>query len=255
MPSGPRSILITGASSGLGAALAVEYADAGVTLHLCGRDQGRLDAVSERCRAAGAEVRGAALDVTDAEAMRDWVTARDAETPIDLVVANAGISGGTSGLAGAESEDQVRALFAVNLDGVLNTVLPLVPLMSKRGGGQIGLVSSLAGFRGLPSAPAYCGSKAAVKAFGEGLVGTLHPLGVGVSVICPGYVRTPLTDANDFPMPFLMEADRAARIIRRGLERRRPRIAFPWPMVAAVTLLQALPPAWIDPLLRRLPKK
>lgn len=255
MPSGPRSILITGASSGLGAALAVEYADMGVTLHLCGRDRERLDAVSERCRAAGAEVHDAVLDVTDAEAMRDWVLTRDAEAPIDLVVANAGISGGTSGLAGAESEEQVRALFAVNLDGVLNTVLPLVPLMSERKAGQIGLVSSLAGFRGLPSAPAYCGSKAAVKVFGEGLAGTLHPVGVGVSVICPGYVRTPLTDANDFPMPFLMEADRAARIIRRGLERRRPRIAFPWPMVAAVTLLQLLPPAWIDPLLRRLPKK
>lgn len=255
MPSGPRSILITGASSGLGAALAVEYADIGVTLHLCGRDRGRLDAVSELCRAAGAEVHGTVLDVTDTEAMRDWVLASDAAAPIELALANAGISGGTSGLAGAESEEQVRALFAVNLGGVLNTVLPLIPLMSERRTGQIGLVSSLAGFRGLPSAPAYCGSKAAVKVFGEGLAGTLHPFGVGVSVICPGYVRTPLTDANTFPMPFLMEADQAARIIRRGLERHRPRIAFPWPMVAAVTVLQALPAAWIDPLLRRLPKK
>ena len=94
-----------------------------------------------------------------------------------------------------------------------------------------------------------------MKVFGEALRGTLYDSGVRVSVVCPGYVRTPMTAVNAFPMPLLMDLDEAARLIRRGLERDRPRIAFPWPMALAVTLLQAIPPAWIDPLLRRLPGK
>lgn len=251
----PRSVLITGASSGLGAALAREYAQSGTTLFLSGRDPERLKTVAGHCAAAGAEVETRIVDVTDADAVRDWVLGCNRTRPLDLVIANAGVSGGTSGLRGAEPAAQVRRLFAVNLDGTLNTVLPILPAMSERGGGRIALVSSLAGYRGIPGAPAYCASKAAVKVFGEGLAGSLHPLGIGVSVICPGYVRTPMTDANDFPMPLLMDAERAARIIRRGLDRGRARIAFPWSMAVAVWLLQALPPSWIEPLLRRLPKK
>ncbi|GHD49647.1 short-chain dehydrogenase [Thalassobaculum fulvum] len=251
----PKSILITGASSGIGAALALEYAAAGTVLHLGGRRADRLEAVAAQARAAGADVRVRTIDVTDAAAVRAWVLEADDADPLDLVVANAGISAGTSGKAGGEPEDQVRAVFAANVDGVMNTVLPVLPRLQRRGRGQVALMASLAGYRGFPGAPAYCASKAAVKVFGEGLRGTLHASGVRVSVICPGYVRTPMTDANDFPMPFLMDVDRAARIIRRGLERNRPRIAFPWPMALAVTLLQAIPPAWIDPIMRRLPGK
>lgn len=251
----PKSILITGASSGLGAGLALEYAGPGIVLHLGGRVADRLETVAAQCRARGAEVALRAVDVTDAGAMRDWVLAADDAVPLDLVVANAGISAGTSGRSGGEPEAQVRAVFATNVDGMLNTVLPVLPRLQARGRGQIALVASLAGYRGIPGAPAYCASKAAVKVFGEGLRGSLHATGVRVSVVCPGYVRTPMTAVNDFPMPFLMGPDRAARIIRRGLQRDRPRIAFPWPMVAAVTLLQMIPPAWIDPILRRLPGK
>lgn len=251
----PKSILITGASSGLGASLAIEYAGPGVVLHLGGRAADRLEAVAARCRERGAGVNLRVVDVTDAAAMRDWVLAADGAAPLDMVVANAGISAGTSGRTGGEPEEQVRAVFATNVDGMLNTVLPVLPRMQARAGGQIVLVASLAGYRGIPGAPAYCASKAAVKVFGEGLRGSLHATGVRVSVVCPGYVRTPMTAVNDFPMPFLMTPDRAARIIRRGLARNRPRIAFPWPMVLAVTLLQSLPPAWIDPILRRLPGK
>lgn len=251
----PMSILITGASSGLGAALALEYAAPGRVLHLGGRDSRRLDDLAARCRDAGADARPWVVDVTDSTAVRSWVLAADDGAALDLVVANAGISAGTSGKSGGEPEEQVRAVFAVNVDGVMNTVLPIVPRMIARRRGQLALMASLAGYRGFPGAPAYCASKAAVKVFGEGLRGTLHGAGVGVTVICPGYVRTPMTDANDFPMPFLMDVDRAARIIRRGLARNRPRIAFPWPMALAVTLLQAVPPTWVDPLMRRLPGK
>lgn len=255
MSTEPRAILISGASSGLGAAIAEAYSGPGVTLFLGGRDRERLETVAATCRAAGAVVHPENVDVTDIEAMRRWVVGSDANRPLDLVIANAGISGGTSGLSGAEPEEQVRRLFDVNVGGVMNTVLPIIPILSERGHGQIAMVASLAGYRGIPGAPAYCASKAAVKVFGEGLTGALHGLGVGVSVICPGYVRTPMTDANAFPMPFLMDAERAARIIKRGLAKRKARIAFPWPMATAVWLLQALSPGLIEPVLRRLPKK
>lgn len=251
----PSTILITGGSSGLGAALADAYAAPGVRLFLSGRNADRLEETADRVRSKGAACETAVVDVCDSEATREWVEACDAAAPLDLVVANAGISAGTAGRDGAEPADQVRAVFATNVDGVLNTILPAIPRMEARGHGQIALVSSLAGYRGIPGAPSYCASKAAVKVLGEGLRGNLHPKGIWVSVICPGYVRTPMTAVNNFPMPLLMDGDKAARIIRRGLDRNRPRISFPWPMAAAVWLLQALPPALIDPVLRRLPGK
>jgi short-subunit dehydrogenase len=249
----PKSILITGASSGLGAALAREYAGPGVRLFLTGRDRVRLDAVSGDCRTAGAEVVVRALDVLDAAGFEAWIREVAAAGGPELAIANAGMSAGTG--EGTESSAQARRIFATNLDGVLNTVLPVAALMAERGSGQIAIMSSLAAFRGFPGAPAYCASKAAVRVWGEALRGDLHRYGVSVSVICPGYVRTPMTAVNRFPMPFLMSAERAARIVRRGLARDRARIAFPWPMYAAVRLLSALPTGLVDPLLRRLPAK
>lgn len=247
------SILITGASSGIGAALAVEYAAPGVRLFLCGRDAGRLDEVAGACRAKGAAVEARVLSVVDAAALAHWVAEAEVAGPLDLVIANAGISAGTG--EGAETAEQTRAIFAVNVDGVLNTVLPAIAPMRARRSGQIAIVASVAGFRGLPSAPAYCASKAAVKAWGEGLRGWLARDGVKVSVILPGFVESRITAANDFVMPFLMPADKAARIIRRGLERDRGRIAFPWPTVFGAWLLSVLPDALVDRLSRRLPGK
>ncbi len=249
----PTSIVITGASSGIGAALALEYAEPGRTLLLTGRNAGRLDQQADLCRAKRAEVRTAVVDVTDRQAMADCLAEVEARAPVDLLIANAGISGGTSGAG--EGEGQARAIFAANLDGMLNTVHPLVPRMVARRRGQIALMSSLAAFRGMPGAPAYCAAKAAVRIYGEGLRGELWQHGVTVSVICPGFVRSAMTAVNDFPMPLLMDADRAARIIRRGLARGRARIAFPWPNAVVAELIGALPPALTDALVRRLPKK
>jgi short-subunit dehydrogenase len=240
MRPAPRNLLITGASSGLGAALARHYAAPGTRIALTGRDAARLAAVAVSCRAAGATVETAALDVTDREALAQWIAGIDTAMPLDLVVANAGISGGT------EDEAAARRIFAVNLDGVLNTVYPILPRMVSRKAGQIALMSSLAGFRGLPDAPAYCASKAAVKALAEAWRGSLWPSGVRVSVICPGFVTTAMTAGRQSPMPFLMSAERAAAIIARGLARDHPRIAFPWPMLLAVRLLATLPPRLAD---------
>jgi short-subunit dehydrogenase len=195
----------------------------------------------------------------DPIAMPDFITRAHARRPLDLVIANAGISAGTGGKG--ESLAQARRIFDVNVQGVVNTVAPAIDLLlqkprtSAEPRGQIAIVSSLAGYRGFPGAPAYCASKAAVKVWGEGLRGELHAHGIGISVICPGYVRTRMTEDNTFPMPLLMDADRAVRIIRRGLERNKARIAFPWRLAFMVNLIAALPPAWVDPLFRRLPKK
>ena len=249
----PAHILITGASSGIGAALAVAYARPGAHLSIGGRNQERLAQVASEVAARGATSSVASIDVCDAASVAQWIAATDERTPLDLVIANAGISGGTHG--GPETPEQTRAIFAVNLDGVLNVVLPTVPRMTARGRGQIAIISSLAGYRGLPGAPAYSGSKAAVRAWGEGLRGDLLPQGVKVNVVMPGFIRTPMTDANRFAMPFLMSAERAAAIIQRGLAANRARIAFPFPTAFVAWFIGALSPAIVDPVLRMLPKK
>ncbi len=247
------SILITGASSGIGAELAKAYASPGTTLFLGGRHAGRLAGVADRCREAGAACHDDIADVTDRDAMKDWVLACDRVAPLDLVIANAGISAG-SGHTG-EGGEQTRRIFRVNVDGVFNTVLPVIPAMVERGRGHIALMSSLAGFRGFPGAPAYCASKAALRVWGESQRGWLRRRGVKLSVICPGFVLTPMSRDNPYTMPFLMDAERAARNIRKGLIRNRGRIAFPWQTYWLALLLAALPPALVDRLLARMPAK
>jgi short-subunit dehydrogenase len=245
-----KHVLITGASSGIGEALALSYAAPGVILSLSGRDGARLAAVADACLKHGAAVDAAVCDVADRAAMSAWVLSRDKVRPLDLVVANAGISAGVG-----ESDETTRRIFAINLDGVINTVLPALEVMRPRKAGQIALISSLASFRGVGGAPAYCSSKAAVRVWGEGLRGALAGENIGVSVVCPGFVVSRMTDVNTFPMPFLMNAEKAVRIIQRGLAANKGRIAFPGPMLFGVWLLAALPDAIAGALTRILPKK
>jgi short-subunit dehydrogenase len=249
----PQHIVITGASSGLGAALARHYARTGITLHLQGRNGQRLEAVAEQCRKQYAIVHTRVLDVTDRIGIEQWLTTIDNQQPIDLVIANAGISAGTGG--GGESADQVKKIFATNIDGVMHSIQPLIPRMVGRKRGQIAIVSSLAGIRALPSSPAYSASKACVRYYGDALRGVLKKEGVGVCVICPGYIRTPMTDVNNFPMPFLMSAEKAAKIIANGLAAGRSRIAFPKLLYWPLWWLSCLPLWLTDPFFARLPAK
>ena len=244
----PKSILITGGSSGIGEALALEYAAPGIRLALTGRSSDRLDAVAESCRTKGAEVSTSVADVRDAAALRAWIEAEDDKTPLDLVIANAGVS--RAGLEDLDHEARLRRVLATNIEGVINTVQPALDRMRVRKGGQIAIMSSVASFIGMPRAIAYSTSKAAVRTYGEGLRGAVRRDGVEVSVICPGYIRSHLTANNTFSMPFLMDADRAARIIRRGLSRNAARIAFPFPVYALLWFMGALPASISDRLSR-----
>jgi short-subunit dehydrogenase len=247
-------VVITGASSGIGEALAYAYALPGMTLSLTGRDAGRLEAVAKTCGDKGALVYTGLIDVTQEEQMASWLKEQDARQAVDLVVANAGISGGR-GVLQYEEPGQIRQIFAVNVDGVMNTVKPLLPVMLARRRGQVALVSSLAGFRGWPGAPGYCASKAAVKVYGEGLRGALAGSGVGVSVICPGFVVSRMTAKNVYTMPFLIGADKAAEIIRKGLEKNRGRIAFPWQSAFLAWGIGVLPDVLAGRLLKKTPAK
>ncbi|MFM9890606.1 MAG: SDR family NAD(P)-dependent oxidoreductase [Rickettsiales bacterium] len=249
----PCNILITGASSGIGAALAVEYAAAGVTLYILGRDSERLRLVANACRAKGAEVRSATIDVTDAPAMAAYIEKVDDAQPLDLVIANAGISSGS--FAGVETTVAAQMVFDVNVQGVLNTIHPILPRMVARGAGQLALMASLASMRPLPSAPAYSASKAAVRFYGEALRGLLHKKGVRVNVICPGWIETPLTSCNDFSMPLMMSPERAANIIACGLRANKPRIAFPRTLYFPLWLLSCLHHCVSDFIFNRMPGK
>lgn len=233
-------IVITGASSGIGEALALDYAVPGAALALTGRDAGRLETVAAACRAKGATVVAATIDVVDREGLAAWLQAFDDAHPVDLVIANAGISIDKDN-SSLDDFSIIRKTMDVNIGGVLNTVEPLLPRMMARGRGQVAVVSSLASFIGLPYSASYNASKAAVRVWGESIRYVLKKSGIGVSVVCPGFVVSRMTAEAPFPMPFLMTSARASAIIRRGLAHNHARIAFPFGTKAAVWLGATLP--------------
>jgi short-subunit dehydrogenase len=247
----PRSILITGASSGIGAALARAYAAPRTHLALCGRDAARLAAVANLCRERGAEVIEACLDVTEAAAVAAWIDNVDRASPLELVIANAGVQGGLWRDGVCETLGELHRVMEVNFGGVSNTIHPVLPAMRRRRRGQVALIASLAALRGLPFSPGYCASKAAVRIYGEALRSWLAPEGIGVSVVLPGFVETRLSDTVSGPKPLILPPERAAEIIRRGLAKGRRQIAFPYPLYLGMQLMRALPAGLVDPILRR----
>ena len=242
-PPAARSIAITGASSGLGAGLASSYAAPGTKLWLAGRDGPRLQAVAERCRAAGAEVHADQVDVTDADGVAAWLLRADDRAPVGLVLACAGVSAGTHPDGAPEGVGLAVMQVSTNLLGAMHTVEPLLPRLLARGAGHVAVVSSVAGLRGLPYSPAYSASKAGVRAYGEGLRALLAPRGVAVSVVVPGFFDTPMTDRFKGPKPGLMSLARMVAAVRRGLDRRQARIVVPR-MLAVELVLADLIPAW-----------
>ena len=242
-----RVIAITGASSGLGRALALEYGAPGVALALIGRDAARLEATAAEVRAKGAEVRLGVIDVRDCAAMSAFLLEINSATPIDCLIASAAVSMVTPAAGAVEDLTKSAQLFDVNLNGVMNTLAPIAPRMRRRRAGQIALFGSIAAFAPPPDSASYAASKAAILAFGLATRALYHADGVSVSVVCPGFVDTPMTSSFDSAKPFLISVEDAARRIRRGLRHRKAIIAFPWPLYFAARLQQLLP----DPLRRR----
>ena len=249
-------VLLTGASSGIGRALALALAGPGVTLHLGGRDEARLQIVTAECRTKGATALPRVLPVTDAAAMRAWISQAG---PLDLVIANAGVSGGTAGTV--ESEGQTRAIFATNLDGMLNTVLPAMAVMALQPPdaagvrGRIAVVASVAAFLPGPTAPAYHASKAAADSWVIGTSASARRQGIHMTSLCPGFIETPMTADNQFPMPGIMSAERAAALMLRAIRLDMTRYAFPGWIAAGARLSALLPAEWREAVARRFPAK
>lgn len=237
-PSMPKNILITGATSAIGGALAQRYAAQGVTLHLHGRNAMKLAEVARRCRELQAEVHTTLLDMRDFDGLRNWLVSLQ---ELDLAILNAGMNTHAHAPGELEPWEAVDTLLDLNLKSAVVAVHAVVPGMRKRGQGQIALVSSLAAYFGLPVTPTYSASKAGLKAYGEGLRGWLAPQGIKVNVIMPGYVKSAMCDDMPGPKPFLWTPQRAADAIFRGLRRNAARISFPFPLNFGTWWLAVLP--------------
>jgi short-subunit dehydrogenase len=251
MTQSARRILITGASSGIGRALALRYAEPSVSLALFGRDAERLGTVADDCRSKGAEAETFVVDVRDRDSMRAKVEEAQNRQPLDLLIANAGVTTGLSPGQILEDPVAVRGTFAINVLGVFNTVEPAILPMCERGRGHIAVVGSMAGVRGLPYSPAYCATKAAVHLYADSLRGALAPHGVNVSLIVPGFVQTPMAARTKSWQPGAMSDEAAAEIILRGLQRGHAVIAFPLFVYYAMRLFTILPPRIVDSVMRR----
>ncbi len=235
-----KHILVTGATSAIGGALVDIYAQPGVIFYLHGRNKAKLVEVAERARQKGAQVTTQCLDVRDFTALRNWLTNL---TVLDLVIINAGMNTHVGPSGELEPWNEVDALIDINLKAVMVITQAVLPIMRAQGHGQIAFMSSLAGYFGLPVTPAYCASKAGVKAYGEALRGWLAFEGIRINVIMPGYVKSPMCDDMPGPKPFLWSPERAAKVIRRGLERNKARISFPFPLNWGSWWLAVLPAA------------
>lgn len=245
-----RTVLITGAAGSLGSALAKTYAAPGITLLLHARKGEALAGLAAECAKKGAEVMTEAFDLRDHGRLAEWLDGLSSRLPLDLVIVNAGVNTNIGEHNEGEQWDKVRELIDVNIVATLATVHAVLPAMRRRGCGQIALISSLAAYFGLPITPSYSASKAAIKAYGEGLRAWLAPEGIRVNVVMPGYVESKMCREMPGPKPFLWTPDRAARVIRRGLARNSPRITFPFPLDLGTWFLAILPPSVSERLLR-----
>ena len=240
-----QRVFITGASSGIGEGLARHYARPGAVIGLVARRAPLLEGIAKELRASGAAAHVYAADVADTDEMRTASERFLADAGgADLVIANAGVGIRSALLEGEAAE--VARLFQINLIGVTNTVIPFLPRMVQQGSGVLCAVSSVAGHRALPGRVAYASSKRAVTTFMDGLRMELYGTGVHAMTVCPGFVRTPLTDGQQ-GMFFVIEADQAVRDIAGAIEARRNTFTFPWQMNLLKELIVRVP----EPLLRR----
>ena len=235
-----KQAVVTGASSGIGWELAKLLGSEGWRVGLIARRGDRLEELAGIIRRGGGVAEAAVANVgSREEAVAAVASLRDRLGPIDLMVANAGL--GLPTHCDPVNLDEVESMVRVNLLGVIYVCSAVLPEMIERRRGHLAAVSSLAAYKGLPGESAYCASKAAVNTYMEGLRIHLRKRGIAVTTICPGFIRTPMTAINQFRMPWLLEADEAARRIVRALRRRRKVFDFPWQTALLMKLTRWLP--------------
>ncbi|MDM7922805.1 MAG: SDR family NAD(P)-dependent oxidoreductase [Pyrinomonadaceae bacterium] len=239
-----KVVFLTGASSGIGEGLAVAFAKKGAILGLLARRKELLDDLADRCRAVDATVRVFPADVTDEQAVFEAADELRSEFGhIDVMIANAGI-GGNNEETRKLLPAAVKKVIDTNLIGAVNSVHAVLPQMVERGEGQLVAISSLAGFRGLPRSAAYCASKAGMTAFFESIRLDVQHKGVAVTIIQPGFIKTPLTSGREAKMPFIMELEDSIPYFLRAIERKKKFAAFPWQLATFVRAGRIFP-AWL----------
>jgi len=235
-----KVVMITGASSGIGRGLAMELARRGAKLGLVARRSDLLAQIVSEIKGNGGQAVALAVDVQDASAMKETAQRLSSQFgPVDVLIANAGI--GTTTDAANLQASEVARVFGVNVVGAASSVAAVVPQMLERGQGQLVAISSLAAYRGIPKSATYAASKAALSSFFESLRIDLQPRGIDVTIIHPGFIKTPLTAGREAKMPFLMETDFAVNKIIRAIEKKRKSYAFPWQLASIVRLGMVLP--------------
>lgn len=239
-----KRIFLAGASSGIGEALALAMAEKGAVIGLLARREDLLKDLNTRCEEKGGTARAYAADVRDAGAVANAASEFRTEFQhIDIMIANAGIGGNNRETRDLVPE-AVRKVIDINLMGAVNAVHAVLPQMLERGSGHLVAISSLAGFRGLPGSAAYSASKAAMTAFFESVRLDVAHRGVDVTIIQPGFIRTPLTAGHEAKMPFLMYLDDAVPLFLSAIEKKKKFAAFPW-QLATIVRAGRLMPAWL----------
>lgn len=239
-----KVIFLTGASSGIGEALALEMAKRGAILGLVARREKLLEDLVEKCRKFGVQARYFVADVTDAKALAGAAESfRNEFGKIDILIANAGIGGNNAETRNFDAA-AVAKVININLLGAVNAVSAVLPAMLENKSGQLVAVSSLAGFRGLPKSAAYSASKAGMTAFFESVRLDVQNRGVSVTIIQPGFIKTPLTSGRENKMPFLMELADSVPHFLGAIEQRKKFAAFPWQLATFVRASQIFP-AWL----------
>ena len=239
-----KIVLLTGASSGIGEALALELAKRGAILGLLARRESLLRELVAKCERKGTGARQFACDITDEICVADAAQSlRNEFGKIDILIANAGIGGNSKSAKDLKPAD-FRRVIDTNLVGAVNSVAAVLPQMLERGDGQIVAISSLAGFRGLPRSAAYCASKAGMTAYFESVRLDVQQKGVAVTIIQPGFIKTPLTAGRAAKMPFLMELPDSIPYFLRAIEKKKKFAAFPWQLATLVRAGKCFP-AWL----------
>ena len=245
-------IFLTGASSGIGEALARHYAGEGAILGLFARRGDKLRELQLSLPTPSETYAGDVRDLAAvAVAAEDFITRHGVP---DIVIGNAGVSYGTLTENGPDAA-VFRETLDINVLGLVHTFQPFVAAMRARKSGSLVGIASVAGFRGLPGATAYSASKAAAISYLEGLRVELHGSGVQVTTLCPGFIATPMTSRNPYPMPFIIDADDAARRFARIIAARKSYAVVPWQMAIVGRMLKLVPNVLFDALMAKRKRK